>query len=148
MPVRTCSAETCVMVLCMNSSVPQKAVTIAIGVIADASRRALARVLSAASEPAGPAPPARSGRPSTVAARRATSGPSSATAISRHITTPSARLAASVPLCPAATPASTTPPTRVSSPRPVRTAPGRARSTAASPRAWPGRSFEGRRAAR
>ncbi len=125
----------------------QKAVTITIGTRADASLRALARELAAARAPGAPAARPRSGSPRTLADARATSGPSSATPVMPAITTPNAVLAALVPDIVEDSTPRTTVPASASTPSTVRTGPVRTRAVAASPSAWLGRAFAGRRAA-
>ncbi len=116
------------------------------GVSAEASRRALARELAAARCPGG-AWAAWSGRPRAMALNRATSGPRSATASMKSMTTPRAVLAASSPEPAAASPASVAPPAAAARPRAVRTRPIARRSVCASASALPGATRDGRRAA-
>ncbi len=144
-PARTCSAAECWRLDWRNTSVPQKAVTITIGTVAEASRREPARALSAASEAEAPA--ARSSTPTRPTAPRTSHGPSSPTATRKHITTPSAVFAAAAPGSWAATTASATAPAVNSAPNTVRTAPGAPGPAAASPSACVGRSRAQRRAA-
>ncbi|WP_434101173.1 hypothetical protein [Streptomyces malaysiensis] len=145
MPARRWRAPAWSSLVCMKTRVEAKAMASTIGVIAEARRRALARLLAEAGW-AG-AGPARSGRPISHAHRRAMSGPSRATASMNSITTPRAALAASSPEAEAATPVMTMPPARAATPSTVRMTPGRSRSTAASPSARPGGIRAGRRAA-
>lgn len=107
--------------VCMKTSVEEKAMASTIGVIAEASRREFVRELAAASEPDAPA--TRSGRPMTAAQIRAISGPRRPTAIMKNMTTPSAAFAASSPLVEAATPAKSPPPMRAAMPSGVRIQP-------------------------
>ncbi len=145
MPARSCLSAAWFWLVFMNTRVEENATASAIGVIAEARRRALARELAAASPAAGPAE--RSGRPNRPAHSRATSGPSNPTASMKHMTTPRAAPAASSPAELADTPVRTAPPTRATTPRAVRTTPGRSRSTDASDRACPGLILAGRRPA-
>ncbi len=145
MPARSCLSAARLSLVCMKTRVEAKAMASTIGVIAEARRRALVRELAAASWAAGPAP--RSGSPKTPALSRATSGPSSATASMKSMTTPRAAPAASSPAELAETPVRTPPPTRAAMPSVVRIRPGRSRSTDASASACPGLILAGRRPA-